>query len=108
MDTEQQLQHRYFEISARPARGTAALLHDEAPLPSAAAAQRKARGPVMGFAVPFLAVMGHYALGICTFALMAASSVPGGGEVSQFVWCAAESTGPLALAAALAAGRWWV
>lgn len=107
MNTEQQLQHRYVEMRERPASRTAALQHAEAPLPSAAA-QRQARSPVMGFAVPFLAVMGHYALGICTFALMAASSVPGGGEVSQFVWCAAESTGPLALAAALAAGRWWV
>jgi hypothetical protein len=108
MNTEQQLQHSYFEKRERPAGGTAALQRAEVTLPSSAAAQRKARGPVMGFAVPFLAVMGHYALGICTFALMAASSVPGGGEVSQFIWCAAESTGPFALAAALAAGRWWV
>jgi len=108
MNTEQQLQHGHFEMRERPAKGTAAKQHAEVPLPSLAAAQRKARGPVMGFAVPFLAVMGYYALGICTFALMAASSVPGGGEVSQLAWCATESTSPLALAAALAAGRWWV
>ncbi|MBT2300729.1 hypothetical protein J7E70_09660 [Variovorax paradoxus] len=108
MNTEQQLQQLHFEMRERSAKGTAAKQYAEVPLPSLAAVQRKARGPVMGFAVPFLAVMGYYAIGICTFALMAASSVPGGGEVSQLAWCAAESTSPLALAAALAAGRWWV
>jgi hypothetical protein len=70
--------------------------------------QRTARGPMRGFAVPFLAVMGHYALGICTFAVMAAASVPGGGSVTEIAWHAIQGTSLLALAAALAAGRWWV
>ena len=108
MNPEQQLQQqRHFEMRERSAKATAARPADVPP-PSLAAAERKARGPVMGFAVPFLAVLGYYAIGICTFALMAASSVPGGGDVSQLAWSAAESTSPLALAAALAAGRWWV
>jgi hypothetical protein len=33
---------------------------------------------------------------------------PGGGDVSQLIWSAAENTGPIALAIALAAGCWWV
>ena len=59
-------------------------------------------------ALPFLAVLGHYALGLCTFGVMAAGNVPGGGDVPLMVWHAAENTGPIALVVALAAGRWWV
>jgi hypothetical protein len=59
-------------------------------------------------ALPFLAVLGYYALGLCTFGVMAAGNVPGGGDVPLMVWQAAENTGPIALVVALAAGRWWV
>ena len=59
-------------------------------------------------ALPFLAVLGYYALGLCTFGVMAAANVPGGGDVPLMVWHAAENTSPIALVAALAAGRWWV
>ncbi|MBT2321821.1 hypothetical protein J7E62_05535 [Variovorax paradoxus] len=70
--------------------------------------RREPRRGIMRFAVPFLAVMGYYAIGVCTFSVMAAASAPGGGELGQFLWSAGESTSPLALAAALAAARWWV
>ncbi|MGK6308219.1 hypothetical protein [Variovorax sp. DT-64] len=70
-------------------------------------APRPAPGPVRRFATPFLAVLGHYAVGVCTFSVMAAANVPGG-DVSQLIWSAAENTGPIALAVALAAGCWWV
>jgi hypothetical protein len=71
-------------------------------------APRQSPGPVKRFAAPFLAVLGHYAVGVCTFSVMAAANVPGGGDVSQLIWSAAENTGPIALAIALAAGCWWV
>ncbi|OUM03822.1 hypothetical protein [Variovorax sp. JS1663] len=59
-------------------------------------------------ALPFLTVLGYYALGVCTFSIMAAGNVPGGGDVSWMAWHAIETTGPVALVLALAAGRWWV
>lgn len=71
-------------------------------------APRPGPGPVKRFAIPFLAVLGYYALGVCTFAVMAAGNVPGGGNVPQLVWYAVENTSLIALAAALAAGCWWV
>jgi len=67
-----------------------------------------ARNRLMRFAVPFLAVLGYYALGVGVFAVMAAGNVPGGGDVPQLAWYATETTSPIALAIALAAGRWWV
>jgi hypothetical protein len=73
-----------------------------------AAAWRPARSRLTRFAVPFLAVLGYYALGVATFAVMAAGNVPGGGDVPQLAWYATEITSPIALAIALAAGRWWV
>ena len=73
-----------------------------------AAAWRPARNRLMRFAVPFLAVLGYYALGVGVFAVMAAGNVPGGGDVPQLAWYATETTSPVALAIALAAGRWWV
>jgi hypothetical protein len=39
---------------------------------------------------------------------MAAANVPGGGDVTEMIWHAAESTGLIGLAAALAVGCWWV
>lgn len=58
---------------------------------------------------PFLAVLGYYAVGVGTFAVMAtASHPPGGGELHWMAWRAVEITGPVALLLALAAGRWWV
>lgn len=79
------------------------------PLPLTLGAPRHAPdGPFLRFALPFLAVLGYYALGICTFAVMAAGNVPGGGDVPQLAWYATETTSPIALAIALAAGRWWV
>jgi hypothetical protein len=60
-----------------------------------------------GFARPFLAVIGCYALGLATFSIMAASGVPGGGDPSDFARYAAERTSLIALLAAVAAGRWW-
>ena len=79
------------------------------PLPLMSAAARvPARSRLTRFAVPFLAVFAYYALGVCTFAVMAAGNVPGGGDVRQLAWYATEITSPIALAIALAAGRWWV
>ncbi len=80
------------------------------PLPqlNSAGVSRPAPGPVRRFGVPFLAVLAYYGLGVCTFSVMAAGNVPGGGDVSQMVWSAVENTSLLALAAALAAGCWWV
>jgi hypothetical protein len=79
------------------------------PMPLASAARRRpARSRLTRFAVPFLAVFAYYALGVCTFAVMAAGSVPGGGDVPQLAWYATQVTSPIALAVALAAGRWWV
>lgn len=78
------------------------------PLLMPAWAPQPAPGPGRRFAIPFLAVLGYYALGVCTFAVMAAANTPGGGDVSQLIWYAAQNTSPIALAAALAAGRWWV
>jgi hypothetical protein len=69
-------------------------------------APRPAPGPVRRFAIPFLAVLGYYALGVCTFSVMAAGNVPG--DVPRMIWHAAENTSLIALAAALAAGCWWV
>ena len=69
--------------------------------------RRQARSPMMNFALPFLAVLGYYALGTCTFSVMAAANVPGGGNVTAIAWSAFQNTNLLALAAALAAGRWW-
>ena len=71
-------------------------------------AQRPTPGPVRRFAIRFLTVLGYYALGVCTFSVMAAGNVPGGGDVPQVIWNAIQNTGLLALAAALAAGCWWV
>ncbi|WP_077003238.1 hypothetical protein [Variovorax sp. KK3] len=56
---------------------------------------------------PFLGVLGYYALGMGSFAAMAAVNLPGS-AVSVMVWQAAMVTAPVALAMALAAGRWWV
>ena len=97
----------------RPGKGgapTRAMCTQPLPLPllSSTRAQRPAPGRGRRFAIPFLAVLGHYALGVCTFSVMAAANVPGGGDVSQLIWSAAENTGPIALAIALAAGCWWV
>lgn len=78
------------------------------PQPTSVRAPRQTPGPVRRFAIPFLAVMGYYALGVCTFSVMAAANVPGGGDVPQVIWRAVENTSLIALAAALAAGRWWV
>ncbi|WP_162583291.1 hypothetical protein [Variovorax sp. PBS-H4] len=69
---------------------------------------RRAIGPVRRFATPFLAVLAYYALGVCTFSVMAASNIPGGGNVAQLIWQAVDHTSLLAVAAALAAGCWWV
>lgn len=68
--------------------------------------RRVARITTKRFAGPFLAVMGYYAIAVGTFAVMAASSGPDG-DVPSYVRCAMENTGPLALLAAFAAGRWW-
>ena len=70
--------------------------------------RREALAPLRGFAVPFLTVLGYYAVGIFTFSVMAAANVPGGGDVAELAWQAIKNTNLLALAAALAAGRWWV
>jgi len=78
------------------------------PLPRSAGVARPAPGPWRRFAIPFLAVLGHYALGVCTFSVMAAANVPGGGDVPQMAWHAVENTSLIALAVALAAGCWWV
>lgn len=78
------------------------------PLRMPAWAPPRAPGPVRRFAIRFLAVLGYYALGVCTFSVMAAGNVPGGGDVSQLIWRATENTGLIALAAALAAGCWRV
>jgi hypothetical protein len=80
------------------------------PLPQlrSARAPRPAPGPGRRFAIAFLTVLGHYALGVCTFSVMAAANVPGGGDVPQMVWHAVENTSLIAVAVALAAGCWWV
>ena len=59
-------------------------------------------------ALPCLAVLGHYAIGICTFSIMAAADLPDGDGLALLAWDALRNTGAAALAAALAAGRWWV
>ena len=78
------------------------------PLLRAARAPRPVPGPVRRFAIRFLTVLGYYALGVCTFSVMAAGNVPGGGDVPQVIWNAIQNTSLIALAAALAAGCWWV
>lgn len=70
--------------------------------------RHEARAPLRTFAVPFLTVLGCYALGVFTFSVMAAANVPGGGDVAEVAWQALKTTNLFALAAALAAGRWWV
>jgi hypothetical protein len=78
------------------------------PLLVSARAPRPAPSLARRFAIPFFAVLGHYALGVCTFSVMAAGNVPGGGDVPRLIWYAVENTGLIALAVALAAGCWWV
>ncbi|VTU39285.1 hypothetical protein H6CHR_05437 [Variovorax sp. PBL-H6] len=104
---QQPHQHRRYGKGGVPTRTMCTqplplplLMSTRAPRPAPSLARR--------FAIPFFAVLGHYALGVCTFAVMAAGNVPGGGDVPQLIWHAVENTSVIALAVALAAACWWV
>ena len=75
--------------------------------PVSAKTTGRPRGQWMRFAVPFMAVIGHYLVGVVTFAVMTSSSAPNVGDLSFFLAYAVERTIPFALIAALAAGCCW-
>jgi len=102
------LQQSFREIHQRPGKPTSDMRTQPLPLAHPAASRRRERSRMKRFAIPFLTVIGYYAIGIFTFSVMAAANVPGGGSVLQFAWQAVESTSLIALVVALAAGRWWV
>jgi hypothetical protein len=108
MHTDQPLQQSLRDRREGTGVSPGLMLTEPLPLVLPGARRRPPRSGMRRFAVPFLAVMGHYAVGVFTFSVMAAANVPGGGSVAALLWCAVENTSPLALAAALAAGCWWV